>query len=82
MRLACVYVPQLALQAALRRNPEARDEPAALLETSGPGTRRALAGFAGRSSSREVRNPRRVPRNEAACLELESRARRAACGPA
>jgi protein ImuB len=31
MRLACVHVPQLALQAALRRSPEARDAPAALL---------------------------------------------------
>ena len=28
MRLACVYVPQLALQAALRRSPEARESPA------------------------------------------------------
>ena len=32
MRLACVYVPQLALQAALRRNPEARNKTAGLLE--------------------------------------------------
>jgi protein ImuB len=34
MRLACVYVPQLALQSALRRDPEARDRAAgaALLE--------------------------------------------------
>jgi len=31
MRLACVHVPQLALQAALRRSPEAREKPAALL---------------------------------------------------
>ncbi|HTB57507.1 MAG TPA: DNA polymerase Y family protein [Polyangia bacterium] len=34
MRLACVYVPQLALQAALRRAPEARESPSGLL-TSG-----------------------------------------------
>jgi protein ImuB len=34
MRLACVYVPQLALQAALRRSPEARESPSVLL-TSG-----------------------------------------------
>ncbi len=32
MRLACVHVPQLALQAALRRSPEAREQPAALLD--------------------------------------------------
>ncbi len=31
MRLACVHVPQLALQAALRRSPEAREQSAALL---------------------------------------------------
>jgi protein ImuB len=35
MRLACVYVPQLALQAALRRAPEARERPAALLTITG-----------------------------------------------
>jgi protein ImuB len=35
MRLACVYVPQLALQAALRRSPEAHGMPAALLVASG-----------------------------------------------
>ena len=51
MRLACVYVPQLALQSALRRDPEARALPSALLATDGkrkprvteidPGARRA-----------------------------------------
>jgi len=41
MRLACVYVPQLGLQAALRRDPEGREGPAALLaEAAG---RRATA---------------------------------------
>jgi protein ImuB len=35
MRLACVYVPQLALQAALRRAPEAREAPSVLLAASG-----------------------------------------------
>ena len=35
MRLACVYVPQLALQAALRRSPEARELPSALLSSVG-----------------------------------------------
>ena len=34
MRLACVYVPQLALQAALRRCPEAHGKPAALLRAA------------------------------------------------
>lgn len=31
MRLACLFAPRLALQAVLRRTPEARDQPAALL---------------------------------------------------
>jgi protein ImuB len=35
MRIACVYVPDLPLQAVLRRNPEHRDEPVALAETPG-----------------------------------------------
>jgi protein ImuB len=35
MRLACVYVPQLALQAALRRSPEAHGTAAALLVAAG-----------------------------------------------
>ena len=35
MRLACVHVPQLALQAALRRSPEARESPSALLAIVG-----------------------------------------------
>jgi len=35
MRLCCVHVPQLALQAVLRRTPEARDAPAALLVPDG-----------------------------------------------
>ena len=42
MRLACVYVPQLALQAVLRRSPEARGAAAALLATSGKGKPRVV----------------------------------------
>jgi protein ImuB len=34
MRLACVHVPQLALQSVLRRDPELRGAPAALLSAS------------------------------------------------
>ena len=84
MRLACVYVPQLALQAALRRNPDARDEPAALLETAGPGKiassvgrlRRPelIAGGAEPSQGSAVKKPR--------VTQLESRARRAGVRPA
>ena len=74
MRLACVYVPQLALQAALRRNPEARDEPAALLEAAPPRRAPAPAG-AHRASELQVR--RKKPR----VTQLESRARRAGVRP-
>ena len=35
MRIACVFVPQLALQAVLRRTPEARGGPVAVLEAAG-----------------------------------------------
>jgi protein ImuB len=37
MRIACLYVPELALQAILRRDPERRNDPVALCE--GPGER-------------------------------------------
>jgi protein ImuB len=37
MRIACVFVPQLALQAVLRRTPEARGGPVAVLEAAGAG---------------------------------------------
>jgi protein ImuB len=35
MRIACVFVPQLALQAVLRRTPDARGGPVAVLEAGG-----------------------------------------------
>ena len=37
MRIACVFVPQLALQAVLRRTPDARGGPVAVLEAGGDG---------------------------------------------
>ena len=37
MRIACVFVPQLALQAVLRRTPDARGGPVAVLEAGGGG---------------------------------------------
>ncbi len=42
MRLACVYVPQLALQAALRRCPEAHGTPSALLASRGKNKPRVI----------------------------------------
>ncbi len=35
MRIACVYAPQIALQAVLRRDPELRDSPLALADGTG-----------------------------------------------
>jgi protein ImuB len=61
MRLACVHVPQLALQAALRRAPEAREKPAAL-----------LAATATRSS-----DPRRRNRAVMRVVQMNGEARRA-----
>ena len=53
MRIACVFVPQLALQAVLRRTPEARGGPVAVLE--------AKAADAGRTAAR-ARRARSVSR--------------------
>ena len=39
MRIACVFVPQLALQAVLRRTPDARGGPVAVLEAGGGKTK-------------------------------------------
>ena len=55
MRLACVYVPQLALQAALRRTPEARDEPAGLLEVDGAGKKPRVTQLEARARRAGVR---------------------------
>ena len=57
MRIACVFVPQLALQAVLRRTPEARGGPVAVLEANGAGAaavpeRAAAPARRGRSVSR------------------------------
>ncbi len=65
MRLACVHVPQLALQAALRRSPEAREQAAALLAVTA-------------TKSRQISTIRRgVPR----VVEMNADARRAGVRP-
>ena len=43
MRIACVFVPQLALQAVLRRTPEARGGPVAVLEAAGDARAKRIA---------------------------------------
>ena len=81
MRLACVYVPQLALQAALRRNPEARDEPAGLLEMPDrerferrPASPPELSAGGAETSQGSAKAKPRV-------TQLEARARRAGVRP-
>ena len=54
MRIACVFVPQLALQAVLRRTPEARGGPVAVLEAG----RRRRAGTSGGGSKARAKRSR------------------------
>jgi protein ImuB len=54
MRIACVFVPQLALQAVLRRTPDARGGPVAVLEAGG-GNAGAAANDTGAGSKRARR---------------------------
>ena len=58
MRIACVFVPQLALQAVLRRTPEARGGPVAVLEANGAGA----GGGAGTSGGASKARAKRVAR--------------------
>ena len=59
MRIACVFVPQLALQAVLRRTPEARGGPVAVLEASGGGdARRRRSERRRQQGAREARRAR------------------------
>ena len=55
MRIACVFVPQLALQAVLRRTPEARGGPVAVLEAAGgDGTGPSVGGARARAKRARV----------------------------
>lgn len=53
MRIACVYVPDLALQAILRRDPERRGEPVAL--SDGPGERARIVAATASAAAAGVR---------------------------
>jgi protein ImuB len=70
IRLACVFVPQLALQAVLRRNPEGRGYAVALFdrETPGPGARVVAASDEARRAG--VRNGMTAAQAGAACPTL------------
>src|SRR5450432_947428 len=77
MRLACVYVPELALQAVLRRAPEARGVPAALLGVPSAQTRSPRS--AGQLSPNQdgARGVARKPAGKPRVVELSAEARRA-----
>jgi len=82
MRIACVFVPQLALQAVLRRTPEARGGPVAVLAAANDNgkarakSRGAQLGFAQRSPFAGGLGPSqgpkyyRAPRGHATFLTL------------
>ena len=55
MRIACVFVPQLALQAVLRRTPEARGGPVAVLEAAGGDGTGPSAGGGGKARAKRAR---------------------------
>jgi protein ImuB len=83
MRIACVYVPQLALQAVLRRTPEARGGPVAVLAANdnakARATRGAQLGFAQRSPFAGGLGPSQGPksnRHVARVTEISPEARR------
>jgi protein ImuB len=59
MRIACVFVPQLALQAVLRRTPEARGGPVAVLAANDTG---AASGSGGGAATR--RGPAQGPKTK------------------
>jgi protein ImuB len=69
MRLACVYVPQLALQAALRRSPEARESPSALLAAEGKQKPRVVE-LDGQARTAGVRRGMTAAQARAACPNL------------
>jgi protein ImuB len=83
MRIACVFVPQLALQAVLRRTPEARGGPVAVLEAAVDGksrSRGAQLGFAQRSPFAGGLGPSQGPKKDskriARVTEISPEARR------
>jgi protein ImuB len=62
MRIACVFVPQLALQAVLRRTPDARGGPVAVLEAGAGGGGDAPAPANANGSGKARAKTKRVAR--------------------
>ena len=90
MRLCCIYVPQLALQAVLRRAPELRGVPAALLGRA-PSSRASSPGKGSPNQDRpaqqllpnqeRARSPGAKSAGRPRVLEVTAEARRAGVAP-
>jgi protein ImuB len=78
MRLACVFVPQLALQSVLRRTPELRGATAVLL---GPASVAAGARIAGGARNQSLPNQVKSKSTRPLVFELTTEARRAGVVP-
>jgi protein ImuB len=70
MRLACVFVPQLALQAVLRRTPEARGHAVALVEVAARGGNARVVAATDEARRAGVRVGMTVAQASAACPTL------------
>lgn len=71
MRVACLLVPDLPLQAALRADPELEGQP--LVITSGPGNRAEIVSLAREAASQGVRVGQTLPQARAVCPGIEVR---------
>jgi protein ImuB len=70
VRLACVFVPELALQAALRRNPEARGQAVALFDMATPGAKARVVAVSDEARRAGVRAGMTTAQAGAACPTL------------
>lgn len=71
MRVGCLLVPDLPLQAALRAEPELRGRP--LVVTSGPGNRAEVVAVAEAAAKQAVRPGQTLPQARAVCPGIEVR---------
>lgn len=71
MRIACLLIPDLPLQAELRASPELRSE--ALAITSGPGARAEILAVSPEAARRSVQPGQTLPQARAVCPEIEVR---------
>ena len=71
MRVGCLLVPDLPLQAALRAEPELRAQPLAI--TSGPGNRAEIVAVSEEAAREAVRPGQTLPQARAVCSRIEVR---------